>query len=529
MIKHINRLWLVALLVGWAADFLFWKKAPGISFAIYVVLCLAAGLLLAWSEGLRPAWRSLALIPIIIGFAAVTTFRQEPLTVFVCAVLALALMILLVSSFLGGRWLAYGVVDHLWAQISVTLSAIGRVLAYATQKRPVDPATPPETGRIKTTWRRIVPILRGVLIALPIVAVFAALLASADLVFSKRLADFIDMFRLEKLPEYLFRLFYIAVLAYLLAGIFLHALTKSRNEKLVSDGERLVPAFFGFTEAAIVLGSVAALFTIFVIIQFQYFFGGQANINIEGYTYAEYARRGFGELVLVALGALLLFLGLSSLTRRQTPAQRWTFSGLGVALLALVAIILASAFQRLLLLEEAYGFTRLRTYPHVFMVWLGLLLLAVVILELAGRERYFSLAALLAVFGFCATLAVLNVDGFIADRNIQRAQTGERFDDEYIKSLSDDAVPTLLRWYDNPSAEALHPQLGGLLACRAAALPKEARPWQSLHFSQLVAARLLTERQADLSAYPVRESERGGWEVQIGDQWESCLQDYWMD
>jgi hypothetical protein len=44
-----------------------------------------------------------------------------------------------------------------------------------------------------------------------------------------------------------------------------------------------------------VLSSVVVLFSAFVIIQFQYFFGGAANISIEGYTYAEYARRGFGE------------------------------------------------------------------------------------------------------------------------------------------------------------------------------------------------------------------------------------------
>jgi hypothetical protein len=51
------------------------------------------------------------------------------------------------------------------------------------------------------------PIVRGIVIALPIVAIFASLLASADVVFGQRLDDFIELFKLEDLPEYIFRLF----------------------------------------------------------------------------------------------------------------------------------------------------------------------------------------------------------------------------------------------------------------------------------------------------------------------------------
>ena len=93
----------------------------------------------------------------------------------------------------------------------------------------------------------------------------------------------------------------------------------------------VIPAFLGFTESAIVLGSVViALFVAFVVIQFQYFFGGQANIHLEGYTLIpNMPRKGFGELVAVAFFSLLLLLGLGAITRRETETQRRTFSGLG--------------------------------------------------------------------------------------------------------------------------------------------------------------------------------------------------------
>ena len=80
--------------------------------------------------------------------------------------------------------------------------------------------------------------------------------------------------------------------------------------------------FLGFTEASIILGSILLLFGAFVLIQFQYFFSGQANISLEGFTYSEYARRGFGELVAVAALSLLTFQVLSVITMRQTTGRK---------------------------------------------------------------------------------------------------------------------------------------------------------------------------------------------------------------
>ncbi|MFN3490924.1 MAG: DUF4153 domain-containing protein, partial [Anaerolineales bacterium] len=92
---------------------------------------------------------------------------------------------------------------------------------------------------------------------------------------------------------------------------------ESKDEKLVGQEKRVIPPFLGFIESTIILGSVVTLFTIFVVIQFQYFFGGAVNVNVEGYTYAEYASKGFGELVTVAFFALLMLLTLSAVTKRE--------------------------------------------------------------------------------------------------------------------------------------------------------------------------------------------------------------------
>ena len=192
--------------------------------------------------------------------------------------------------------------------------------------------------------------------------------------------------------------------------------------------------FLGWTETGIILGAVNLLFITFVIIQVRYLFGGSANITETGYTYAEYARRGFGELVGVAVLSLVLYLGLSTITKQDSRASRVGFTVLSVLLMANVLVILASSFQRLRLYENAYGFSQLRTYTHIFIFWLAGLILATIVLELVRRRGHFALVLLSVVVGFGISLAVINVDGFIVNRNVDRALAGEEFDIAYLNT-----------------------------------------------------------------------------------------------
>jgi hypothetical protein len=90
IMKKITLLAITAILLAWSFDLLFWQKEPGISFALFILLCLVAGIILTWQEGLRPALSSLALLPPVLLFAAITFLRQEPFTRAASAGLALA-------------------------------------------------------------------------------------------------------------------------------------------------------------------------------------------------------------------------------------------------------------------------------------------------------------------------------------------------------------------------------------------------------------------------------------------------------
>jgi len=463
------------------------------------------------------------------------------MTSFLAHLLTLFLLGVFVITYLGGRWVFYGMRDYVTGFLKLGGSMLVKALTFSTEVR----KERAERGEIQK--RNLWPILRGLLIALPIVAIFAALLSSADVVFQQRLDKFIELFNLEDLPEYIFRGVYILIGAYLLVGVFLHAAMNSKDENLLNEQKPMLGQFLGFIEAVIVLGSVALLFAIFVVIQFQYFFGGQANIHIDGFTYSEYARRGFGELVLVALFSLALILGLGAITRREPESQRRIFSGLSVGIVALVLVMLVSAYQRLVLYETAYGFSELRTYTHVFMIWLALLLIATVVLEILRRERMFALAALIASIGFAASLPILNVDAFIVRQNVQRVIEGnmafqsapgrgqlesDELDISYFTELSADALPVLVDAYHSDDVPAsVKDALGAALACiryrRADAHPDT--DWRSYHVSRWEQARLLDSIRPELKGYFLKSDD---WPVivttPLGDEY-NCGYGYFMD
>jgi len=507
-IKQPNRLWILVLALGLVFDFLFWNHPIGVNFAVFSVLCLLGGLFFLFSEGYRPSRNSLWLLIPFAFFVVITFLRREPLTSFLAYTFTVFTIGIFVNTYLGGRWFQYSLTDYVSKFSQLIGSMLTRQKGFFLQIR--------QEQEVQSRTRNKFPaaaVLRGLLIALPIVVIFAMLLASADAVFNQKIADFFNFFDSGKIFEYVVRFITILVCVYLLVGIFLHALSQSKDEKLAGENEGSVKKILGFTEASIVLGSVALLFLMFVIIQFQYFFGGQTNIGITGYTYSEYARRGFNELVIVAFFSLLLIMGLSTITKREKEIQQKVYSWLSVAIVLQVLVILTSAYQRLALGIDWHGFSRLRLYPQVFLVWVGILFVAIVLLELFHQEQYFAFAFVLASLGFAISLTLFNVDAAIIKRNIFRVSQGKNLNVGHFASLSTDAVPALVEAYQSQNiSDTTREGIGAALLCYINSdenLIENSTDWRSFNYSYWKASQLLTEIQPLLTGY--RISGRGSY------------------
>ena len=206
---------------------------------------------------------------------------------------------------------------------------------------------------------------------------------------------------------------------------------------------------FGFIEAGVVFGLVDALFLVFVGVQFRFLFGGADRVeSSSSLTYAEYARRGFFELVAVA-ALVVPFLMFTHwlLPRGHARLQRF-YASFAAVLVVLVFVVMASALQRMRLYQDTFGFTELRLYTTAFMVWLFAVFAWLAFTVLRGRRDHFSFGIFMAGLLVLVGLNALNPDGFIVGRNAAIAGTDRPFDSAYALSLSPDSVPSLVANFD---------------------------------------------------------------------------------
>jgi hypothetical protein len=401
-------------------------------------LLLAAGLLARRTETELEGDGRWMAFPALL-FAAALAWRASP------TLAALNLLALVAALMLGawraragepgdaalGRWLLGVTTTAAYAAVGLLVVVFGRV-----EWRGLVPA-----GRST----RVLAVARGVLLALPLLLVFNALFASADPVFAEAVQS---LFRWDG-AEAAAAAFRVLFWGWAAAGLLWAALQAPQGE-VRTDG--LPRPALGATEVATVLALLDGLFLAFVAVQFRYLFGGQAWVSRSLETgWGEYARRGFFELVWVAVLALPLLLALHALLRGKGGRGERVFRVLAGVLVALLFVVMVSAVQRMRLYQAAYGLTELRLYTTAFMGWLGIVLAWFAATVLRGRPRSFPRGAVMAGFAVVAALNVLNPDALIARTNLHRAKLTGKLDAGYLAGLSADAAPTVagtLRWLE---------------------------------------------------------------------------------
>jgi hypothetical protein len=300
-------------------------------------------------------------------------------------------------------------------------------------------------GRVWVRHARMVA--RGTVMALPPLLVVTALLANADPVFERVLQK--ALFGLGPLVEHAA---FIAVIAWLTSG-FLRAFLVADDD--VMQRVRIPRPALAPSEITVALSLLNVVFIVFLAVQVRYLFGGASLVEVtEGLSYAEYARRGFFELVAAAAFVVPVLLVADWAAAEDRVTGRLVLRATSTLLVVLLALVLASAAYRMKLYQDAYGMTEDRLYVSVFMLWLTGVLGWLATRVLRGRRRGFVLAATAEGLSCIALLHLVNPHALIARVNINRAASGAEIDASYLRTLSADAVPTLIAKFQAlPEAE----------------------------------------------------------------------------
>ncbi len=456
-----RRLLALAVITGLIAEAVVYGAALGANVPIMVVA------LLAFSWLLRPAAAVLDPYDLWLPFMAVllsgsVAVRADPVAAVLDSLAAIVLTALAVTA-IGGHPITRRAGERaaqLWQGIvEAIVLGTGRAIRAARPEAA-------STRRHLPAWAA--PLGRGLVLGVPLAIVFAILFASADPIFRRGAEDLLR-FRID-LADLPGRVLFTLAAAWFGGGLLSLAATADGAEVRVgiapivdgggADGATdaatarpptegdVAPRRWGVAEALVVLVAVDLVVGLFVGLQLAYLFGGLDTLAAVGLTYSEYARRGYFELVLAAILAVLVIIVIDKNLRHRSMA----YIGLALGLAGLTLAVLASAALRLSLYLAAYGWTELRLWVAISIVAMAALLLTTIVALILDRVRWLGRAVVVLGLASLLSLSVVAPPAFVAARNVERAVDPRLvppdgrvgLDADYLAGLSDDAIPTLV-------------------------------------------------------------------------------------
>nr|WP_207789069.1 DUF4173 domain-containing protein [Neobacillus terrae] len=319
-------------------------------------------------------------------------------------------------------------------------------------------------------WKKV---FIGIGLSIPLLFIVLNLLVSADKQFERiigRLPELFNIFDSENLFRIIICIFYTLVFFGLLQVL------QKKKLQITESPHGNSPVNLDSIIAMTVLVLVNAVYLWFVAVLFRYFFGG----SLEGsFTYAEYARRGFFELLTVTIINLTLTVVVLSCVKQTLGTGKFMKSLLSILVLS-SGVILSSAFLRMLMYEEAYGFTFTRVLVHSFMIFLFIIFLYTLVriwmVNLSLFHFYFISALV-----YYTSINIINMDDIVVKENLQRYEEIDKIDVNYLSSLSETGTQALIDLYKkNPEWHGLR----DLLKEKQAFYKNEKRNWQSYNLTR---------------------------------------------
>ena len=316
--------------------------------------------------------------------------------------------------------------DYLCGGVNAVFGAIGSIA------RPFGDGNDFARLREKKENGKAREILIGIAVAIPVVLLIGGLLMSADLVFSNMIAKVFEGIRIPaNLAGICFMLCFGFISSY--CGVRYTAYRKDRQDREVKI---LTETTAMFTVSVL----VAVLYVIFCGIQIIYLFGGGGELPA-GVTYAEYARQGFFQLLVVCI------LNLGAVLTMEHFFQRNRAVDAVLTVISVCTIIMtASSGWRMILYIRAYQLTFLRVVVLVALAVITLLMAGTICYIWNRRFPLFQYGMAVVCVSY-VLFAFAHVDAGIAAYDLAQIENGNTAGDySYLSCLSTDAAPVIAEY-----------------------------------------------------------------------------------
>ena len=414
---------------------LFYGNRFGISVMLFMIpLLIFIYIFLKKNKKINNKKGLLFLIPIVLLSLTYTIFDNDLFYIFNCIVITLLFGIMYIYTIKPVDTLVE-LVDKTITILVAPISYIGNFFRVATSKISDKLKISPKAKKV----------LLSILIVLPIVVVVVLLLSSADMIFGEMfdnifgtIRDFLDDILFD---EFLGRVVRFIIVFFALGASLMYLVyeypNKNEKEKVKETKTRDV-----FT-LKLLVSVLNIIYIIFDVIQIKSLMLHSVSSNI---NYAEYARQGFFELMVVSIINIAIILISKKFETKDNKKDFNYINIMNVIMIFLTIIIIVSSFLRMNLYESAYGYTTLRLLVYVTLMTETILMIPTVMYIFNSNVNIFKCYLYIILAAYVVT-NYMNIDYMVARRNVNRYYVNNRIDVEYLKNGGYDNIPILLELY----------------------------------------------------------------------------------
>lgn len=432
---HYKPIYFIAFLLGTSWDILFSGSEKGISVTIFLSIYLAIFYFLPNVFHRVKDTFQYVLVGFILIISTFFVLFSNPILGSYNFVILIFLLIL--HSVFSLRCCEFE-----WHDIRILKYMIGLALSTlqhtATFFEKID-----QLMQFKTQIYR--KILLGILLSIPALLIFTFLLSSADMVFKEKIYEIANTLNFNDFLRHLLVIFIATIIlfSYFTQSFIFQNINKDKKTLFVISYNRrwdtvILASFFAMLNL---------LFIAFVYIQFAYLFGGVEEVIGGSFTFAQYARKGFFEIIFVCAMNMSLILISCNLTQNQSTTAVFILKTLKISLSLCTFVLLFSSHFRLSLYEEFYGYTYLRLFSHLFIIFLGFTLILLIIKIIKDDFKLTKLVFLIFMLWYIC-LNLINIDAIIVKKNIEKYKEDKKIDLDYCLNLSYSAFPIILENVD---------------------------------------------------------------------------------
>lgn len=421
-----------ALFLSLWQSLLFWKQDLGIS-----VLLLTIPIIWITTKLLKGNIKNkkalLISIPIIV--LSSTYFIFDNLTFYLINIVLIPILYLIMIIWAISDFQIKSIIYKIILMIFEPLNYIGDVIRAVLKE-----FNPKEKDEQIGEKKEKNNIFKAVCFTGIIALIVIGLLCSADNEFAKIFSTIFKDINIFNVSELTGRIIIIIIAFFYFAGFFMNMLDKENGLKEFEKDEKAEKKESYTIRMMITVLNLVYL--VFCFTQIKVLFTEQ---NIK---YSEFARKGFFQLMIVSLINIVMILKANNKNLKETEKQEKYKKTMCIVMVIFTLIIIISAFARMTLYQQNYGYTRLRILVDYTLITEIILLIPTIIYILKNKTDLIKTYFVIIITMYCL-VNFINIDKIIMKNNFNRYKETGYIDLNYLMEMNNsDLIEQLLELKD---------------------------------------------------------------------------------